>query len=214
MLIRDSAEALRVSINGALVNREPWQVVAITTTSVLSAVWLWNLVFNQDENLYQRLKKRIFKLSRGIPAVQAKIDEELTKLKKDFENDMLKNCGDLAYTTKLPFDGLKVAQVLKKVEEHTNLGQYDYNDGRVSGAVYTINPEVIALVKEVYGRCSYTNPLHADLFPGINKMEAEVVKMLANLFHGSPEACGSVSFLDFFVPFPFVSLEVPSVYCY
>lgn len=30
-------------------NREPWQIVAITATSVLSTVWLWNFL-NQDES--------------------------------------------------------------------------------------------------------------------------------------------------------------------
>lgn len=105
---------------------------------------------------------------------------------------MLKNCGNLEYTTKMPFEGIAENQLLKSLDEHLQLGTYDFRDGRVSGAVYTCNPKLVELIKEVYGKASYTNPLHSDLFPGICKMEAEVIRMVCNLFHGSPESCGSV----------------------
>lgn len=39
----------------------------------------------------------------------------------------------------------------------------------------------------VYGLTAYTNPLNPDAFPGIRKMEAEVVRMAVNLFHGDRE---------------------------
>lgn len=45
----------------------------------------------------------------------------------------------------------------------------------------------------IYAIASYTNPLHPDVFPGICKMEAEVVRMACNLFHGDSETCGTVS---------------------
>lgn len=45
----------------------------------------------------------------------------------------------------------------------------------------------------MYGLASYTNPLHPDVFPGVCKMEAEVVRMAANLFHGDSDACGTVN---------------------
>lgn len=71
-------------------------------------------------------------------------------------------------------------------------GDYDWKDGFVSGAVYNYNPDLIKLLTEVYGRASYTNPLHPDVFPGVCKMEAEVVRITANLFRGGPNSCGTV----------------------
>jgi sphinganine-1-phosphate aldolase len=71
-------------------------------------------------------------------------------------------------------------------------GDYNWKGGFVSGAVYNYNPELIKLLTEVYGRASYTNPLHPDVFPGVCKMEAEVVRITANLFHGGPSSCGTV----------------------
>lgn len=73
------------------------------------------------------------------------------------------------------------------------LGNYDWKGGKVSGAVYFYNEDLINLVSEVYGKTSYTNPLHPDLFPGLCKMEAEVIRMSANLFHGDEDVVGSVS---------------------
>uniref|UniRef100_A0ABK9NGB5 Longin domain-containing protein n=2 Tax=Glossina morsitans morsitans TaxID=37546 RepID=A0ABK9NGB5_GLOMM len=45
-------------------------------------------------------------------------------------------------------------------------------DDRMSGAVYGFHEELVDLVTKFYGKASYTNPLHPDVFPGICKMEA------------------------------------------
>jgi len=49
------------------------------------------------------------------------------------------------------------------------------------------------LVVEVYAEFAWTNPLHPDVFPDVRKMEAEVVRMTCDLFHGDPvTSCGAV----------------------
>lgn len=45
---------------------------------------------------------------------------------------------------------------------------------------------------QVYGDFAWSNPLHPDIFPGVRKMEAEVVRMSCTLFHGGPNSCGTV----------------------
>lgn len=45
----------------------------------------------------------------------------------------------------------------------------------------------------MYGEFAWSNPLHPDIFPGVRKMEAEVVRMTCSLFNGGPESCGTVS---------------------
>lgn len=62
------------------------------------------------------------------------------------------------------------------------------------GAVYSdVNSELNELVTKVYGQTAWTNPLHPDVFPGINKMEAEIVRMVCNLFHGDSDSCGTLT---------------------
>uniref|UniRef100_A0A671XMR9 sphinganine-1-phosphate aldolase n=1 Tax=Sparus aurata TaxID=8175 RepID=A0A671XMR9_SPAAU len=46
---------------------------------------------------------------------------------------------------------------------------------------------------QVYGDFAWSNPLHPDIFPGVRKMEAEVVRMSCTLFHGGPNSCGTVT---------------------
>ena len=46
---------------------------------------------------------------------------------------------------------------------------------------------------------AWTNPLHADIFPDIRKMEAEVVRMCCTMFNGGPETAGTVSLYSFIV---------------
>ncbi len=46
---------------------------------------------------------------------------------------------------------------------------------------------------EVYGLAAWTNPLHPDTFPGVRKMEAEVVRVACDMFNGGPDSCGTVT---------------------
>ncbi len=51
----------------------------------------------------------------------------------------------------------------------------------------------ILFFKKVFNLFGDTNPLHADVFPDIRTMEAEVVRCVATLFHGDDNACGTVN---------------------
>lgn len=62
----------------------------------------------------------------------------------------------------------------------------------MSGALYHGGEELTKLSTRVYEMSSWTNTLHAEVFPGILKMEAEIVRMVADLFNGDSETCGSV----------------------
>lgn len=93
----------------------------------------------------------------------------------------------------LPNDGLADLEIMKKVDEYLSLGHFKWREGKVSGAVYYYDPELVEFVQAVYGKASYTNPLHPDIFPGVCKMEAEVIRMTASLFHGTEDACGTMT---------------------
>lgn len=67
----------------------------------------------------------------------------------------------------------------------------------MSGAIYRVDINLLQLMGDIYSIASYTNPLHPDIFPGICKMEAEVVRIVCNLFHGDEESCGTVSCFHF-----------------
>uniref|UniRef100_A0A1A9UGZ6 sphinganine-1-phosphate aldolase n=1 Tax=Glossina austeni TaxID=7395 RepID=A0A1A9UGZ6_GLOAU len=180
------------NINRLFVNREPWQVATLTTTVVLSVAWLWNFA-SQEESIWLRTKKKFFQYVKKLPSVRHKIDEELSKTNQNFENEISKSCAKLYYNLELPENGLSNEKILKLVDQHLHIGNYDWRDGRVSGAVYGFHEELVDLVTKVYGKASYTNPLHPDIFPGVCKMEAEVIRMACKLFQGGPNTCGTMT---------------------
>lgn len=53
-----------------------------------------------------------------------------------------------------------------------------WEDGRVSGAVYHGGKELGKLQTEAFEMFTVSNPIHPDVFPGVRKMEAEVVAMV------------------------------------
>ncbi|OXU26605.1 hypothetical protein TSAR_005548 [Trichomalopsis sarcophagae] len=182
------------AINEAFKGREPWEIVGMTSTSVLAAVWLYNFVHDDDESIYERMRKMAMRLLRCCPKIRDKIDGELKKLNEEFERETINRTKGVPYVTSLPAQGIDREQIIKLVERSVYLGNYDWKNGRVSGCVYrNAESELKDLVKEVYSLASLTNPLHPDVFPGVCKMEAEVVRISCRLFGGDDNSCGTMT---------------------
>ncbi|KAJ8868903.1 hypothetical protein PR048_030444, partial [Dryococelus australis] len=239
--------------NRYFMDKEPWQIVSITTTVVLSGVWLWGFVFQEERvkspkplsqpyesaypllhsylgvrcssevstaaggpaaaeevlfvfwsvisstggvsspSLVTRGKRMMFRIVRQIPAVAHKIDSEMKKINKSFEEEVIHRNQGNEYIVSLPDQGKRHEEIVDMVKRYLTLGDYHWQSGFVSGAVYYYDQNLIKLLTDVYGLASYTNPLHPDIFPGVCKMEAEVVRMTANLFHGGPASCGTMT---------------------
>lgn len=54
-----------------------------------------------------------------------------------------------------------------------------WEDGRVSGAVYHGGDELLDIQSNAFRRFGVSNPIHPDVFPGVRKMEAEIVAMVS-----------------------------------
>ena len=53
-----------------------------------------------------------------------------------------------------------------------------WKEGKVQGAVYDFDEEIIKVSAKAYEMFMWSNPLHADVFKGVRKMEAEVIAMV------------------------------------
>lgn len=66
-----------------------------------------------------------------------------------------------------------------------------------SGAVYHGHGEGTELgqaINDAIQRFLLSNPLHPDVFPGVRKMEAEVIAMALSLFNANPDkGCGTTT---------------------
>ncbi|KAK2566386.1 Sphingosine-1-phosphate lyase 1 [Acropora cervicornis] len=137
---------------------EAWEIV-VNTVMYCFCVWLafellrWVIgwAFFREKSLQERVKKGFFKFIRRMP--------------------LLKN--------KLPAKGLQENDLLKEIERYNGMCDVKWDEGRVSGAVYS--------------KFAWSNPLHVDIFPDVRKMEAEVVQMCVNMFKGGKDACGTMT---------------------
>ncbi|KAJ0178645.1 hypothetical protein K1T71_005420 [Dendrolimus kikuchii] len=180
------------AINRLFEGKEPWQIVTMTASSVLAVVWAHSL-YNARESITTRLRREFFRWLRQVPIVRRKIDEKMAEINNDFRKDVAKRLSGVTVRRELPEKGLSPEEVAEEVKDHLCLGAYDWKSGTVSGAVYHVSQEISRVACDAYALAAYTNPLHSDIFPGVNKMEAEIVRMTINLFHGDEDCCGTVT---------------------
>jgi sphinganine-1-phosphate aldolase len=107
--------------------------------------------------------------------VQAQVSESILKL----ERKLVPSGPGVERTTSLPSEGWSEEEVRKKLTELADMEHTRWEDGRVSGAVYHGGEELMRLQTEAFGKFTVANPIHPDVFPGVRKMEAEIVAMVS-----------------------------------
>ncbi|XP_068927209.1 sphingosine-1-phosphate lyase 1 isoform X1 [Petaurus breviceps papuanus] len=179
-------------VNGHCTQYEPWQLIAWSVLWTLLLVWLYGFIF-QSESLFSRAKKKFFRIIRRVPIIGTKIRERFNKTREDIVKNMSFLKMDMEYVKNLPAEGLSTADILERLKDYSSLGNSHWEDGKVSGTVYSGDEKLTELLVKVYGDFAWSNPLHPDVFPGVRKMEAEVVRIVCTLFNGGPESCGCVT---------------------
>ena len=185
----------KTAVNNRFVEYEPWYIIALTVVSVLLCQWIYSSLFDHDISLKKRCQKRFFSVVKQLPIIRSIVKKQLGEVKHQMSAAHLyKLKPGMTYMQELPQQGCSKNTLLAKVNEYRSLDNVNWCEGKVSGTVYCGNPLLTSIAAEVYHKFAWTNPLHADVFPGLRKMEAEVVRMCCNLFHGHPQnSCGSVS---------------------
>ncbi|KAH7319655.1 glutamate decarboxylase/PLP-dependent protein [Stachybotrys elegans] len=138
--------------------------------------------------LYINVRRVLYGLFLRAPGVRSRVQKEV---KESLDKLTLKLVpqDQTRYLT-LPKEGLAFDVVRDELQALANMDHTRWEDGYVSGAVYHGEEDLIQLQTEAYGKFTVANPIHPDVFPGVRKMEAEVVSMVVNMFHGPPGAAG------------------------
>ena len=182
----------RTRLNTCLEGVEPWKVVVVTAGGTLVLAGLHQAAQHRLP-ITARIQNKVFKWARKIPRVRKEIDTELAKVRENFEDEFGKSVENIPYQLVLPDKGESVESIKEAASVHLSLGDLDWAGGAMSGCMYNSSQEASALTAQVYSLAAWTNPLHPDAFPGLRKMEAEVVKMACALFNGGEDACGCVT---------------------
>lgn len=142
------------------------------------------------------VSKFLEKRMKAVPAMKKQIDKQYDGLMVDLEKSLKPYKGKYDEFTVIPANGLNREEVLKKMQALADLEQDRWKDGFVSGSVYNGDAEHIEFLNKVYALASQANPLHTDIWPSINKYEAEIVSMTANMLGAAKtndKICGAVS---------------------
>lgn len=110
--------------------------------------------------------------------VKPKIQEQVKEATDKLQSKLLDLGPNVQRYSKLPIEGWSSDQVKAELVKMSDLKHTRWEDGFVSGAVYHGGQDLADLQAEAFGRFTVANPIHPDVFPGVRKMEAEVVAMV------------------------------------
>ena len=193
--LTELAQSAREIINKQLTDYEPWLIVFVSVLTVYACQWIYSFIFDHDKTLSNRIKTSFFYYVKQIPFIRAKVEKQLGEVKhKMSAQELYKLKPGMTYLERLPRSGKNRNELMAVVDEYQSLDSTNWRQGKVSGTVYGGGSALTNIISEVYHKFVWTNPLHADVFPALRKMEAEIVRMSCNLFHGDPNnSCGCVT---------------------
>ena len=156
---------------------------------------LWKLkgrgLLGTIAELYHDTRRILYGHFLRLPGVRTQVRKQVAEAIAKMETKMVPANANRYLT--LPKEGWTEDAVRKELETLTNMDHTRWEDGYVSGAVYHGEEELMRLQTEAYGKFTVANPIHPDVFPGVRKMEAEIVAMVLSLFNAPPGAAGATT---------------------
>jgi sphinganine-1-phosphate aldolase len=149
-------------------------------------------VVGSIQNLYRDVYRRLYALFLRLPFVQAKVQAQVQKSIDELQGKLVPSGPGVTQHTSLPATGWTAEQVHAELQKLGEMKHTSWEKGRVSGAVYHGGDELLNLQGEAFRKFGVSNPIHPDVFPGVRKMEAEVVAMVLGLFN-APEGGAGVT---------------------
>lgn len=104
--------------------------------------------------------------------------------------------------SRFPEDGLDKAEILEQLRFMSKQEDMIWEDGRISGSLYSGEHEHYTFLNECFGFFSHTNALQRDICPSMNRFEAEIISMALEMLNGDAvkestpnySACGVLGF--------------------
>ncbi|KAI9834887.1 MAG: hypothetical protein M1819_002795 [Sarea resinae] len=137
-------------------------------------------------DLYASVRHTLYGYFLRAPGVRGQVKRQLAEAVAKMESRLVPQGPGVSRYLTLPKEGWTDEQVRAELEKLSEMAHTRWEDGYVSGAVYHGGQELVKLQTEAFGKFTVANPIHPDVFPGVRKMEAEVVAMVSR--HPSP-AC-------------------------
>lgn len=149
--------------------------------------------YGTANQFYTFIKRVAFKAFVSTPGIKGKVEKQVKDALAGLDEKMLPKAGTTRYHH-LPSNGMSKEQLQVELKKLHDLGgETDWESGKVSGAIYHGGKEMGELLSSAYSLFSLSNPLHPDVFPGVRKMEAEIVQMVLNMFNAPATGGGTTT---------------------
>lgn len=142
---------------------------------------------------YLLVRRASYKLFQRLPGVREKVQLQLAEAKIRIETKLVPSGPGVQRFVRIPADGWSAERVREELAKLASLKHTRWEDGRVSGAVYHGGRELGELQADAFKLFTVSNPIHPDVFPGVRKMEAEVVAMVLAMFNAPEGAAGTTT---------------------
>lgn len=141
-------------------------------------------LFGTVRNAYLRIRLFFYSLFLRAPGVRSRVEKQVSTAVAGLEEKLVPQGPGVIKYMNLPKQGWTPDQVRGELDNLSGMKHTMWEEGRVSGAVYHGGDELLGLQNTAYGQFAVSNPIHPDVFPGVRKMEAEVVAMVSSLSCG------------------------------
>lgn len=184
----EKATQYREVINEVLKDNDRASLIFKTVGATVTACYIYDWLYHHEKAPDRRVREYFFQLVRKLPIVGDKIAAEVAKAKQGVQTS--KDLYHPNYLMELPAKSSSVDEMTSMIESYLTLDKVDWKSGRVQGAVYDYDEEIIEITTKAYNMFMWSNPLHADVFRGVRKMEAEVIAMVLRFYNAPTKACG------------------------
>ncbi|KAJ5745145.1 Sphingosine-1-phosphate lyase [Penicillium odoratum] len=147
-------------------------------------------LFGSIRNVYLAIRLFCYSVLLRTPGVRGKVDKEVNTALEDLQKKLVPTGPDVDRYLTLPKEGWSAEKVREELGKLAGMKRTRWEDGRVSGAVYHGGEDLLKLQAEAFGQFGVANPIHPDIFPGVRKMEAEIVSMVLNMFNAPSDGAG------------------------
>ncbi|KAL8672881.1 MAG: hypothetical protein Q9168_002690, partial [Polycauliona sp. 1 TL-2023] len=139
---------------------------------------------------YTSIRRLSYVIFLRLPGVRSRIQSQVADTIKKLELKLVPQGPGISRYLTLPKEPWTDQQIRAELEKLGDMQHTRWEDGRVSGAVYHGEDKLIKVQAEAFQRFMVANPIHPDVFPGVRKMEAEIVAMVLALFNAPLGAAG------------------------
>lgn len=138
-------------------------------------------------NFKKHYKYILFYVYSKTKKGHAMIEDKKEKAKQIIKKDLFRTNFVHNYD-KIPWYGIENEEMDKILTDRK-----DNVNSRISGCLYSCDVDLEFKIKNISNKYLYSNPLHPDIYPGLIKMESEVIKMVGDLFDLPKEGGGNIT---------------------